>query len=399
MDKHHFKWPLLGKRAEAAVLKQLHAGISIYNRSGIIETLEERLAKYHGVKHALLTCTGTAAIHSMYVAAGLQPGDEVICPAYNFYASVTPLFFTQAVPVLVDADKTGNINTKLIEEKITPRTRAICVTHMWGQPCDMDAISAIAQKHRLMLFEDGSHAHGATFGKKRIGAFGTAAAFSLQGQKTLTGGEGGFLLTNDDNLFYRALLFGHYNKRCKTEIPQNHPLSRYAVTGMGLKLRIHPLAAALANEQMNHLDRIIQKRQSMALRMAEELQKIPCITPILPSENKTSSWYAFTMLYHPEKLSNLPISAFRKRLHKENCPEIDQPGSTCALNLHPLFQSPAELFPFYRNIKYSIGAFPVAEYLSAHIIKMPVWHRSNDLPVVKHYLKAFKTLYQKTRHV
>jgi dTDP-4-amino-4,6-dideoxygalactose transaminase len=107
--------------------------------------------------------------------------------------------------------------------------------------------------------EDGSYAHGATYKNKKVGTFGNSSAFSMQGKKTLTGGEGGFLLTNDENVFYRALLLGHYNKRCKQEIPNEHELYSLAVTGMGLKFRIHPVAAAIAEEQFQNFFNFFNK--------------------------------------------------------------------------------------------------------------------------------------------
>jgi dTDP-4-amino-4,6-dideoxygalactose transaminase len=139
-----------------------------------------------------------------------------------------------------------------IEKKITDKTKAIVVTHMWGIPCDMDAITVIAKKHNLRLLEDCSHAHGAKFNEQKVGTFGDAAVWSLQGQKTVTGGEGGILLTDDGEIHTRALLLGQYNKRCKQEIPRDHPLYQYALTGFGLKLRAHPLAIAMADQQFDH---------------------------------------------------------------------------------------------------------------------------------------------------
>ena len=190
IDRRHYVWPPITERTREAVLRQLEESISIYDRSGIIEKLEDKFAQYHGKKHALLTNSGTSALHSMYVGADLRGGDEVICPAYTFYATVTPLFFTGAIPVLADSKSDGNIDPQDIERKITEKTRAIVVTHMWGLPCDMDAIIKIAQQHNLLLFEDASHAYGATFRSRRTGTFGDVSAFSLQAQKTLIGGNG-----------------------------------------------------------------------------------------------------------------------------------------------------------------------------------------------------------------
>jgi len=396
----HYIWPPITERTRKAVLKQLEESISIYDKSGIIKELEDRFARYHGKKYALLTNSGTSALYSMYVGADLKEGDEVICPAYTFFATVTPLFFTGAVPVLADCRDDGNIDPQDIERKITDNTKAIVVTHMWGIPCDMDPIVEIAKKHDLMLFEDASHAHGATYKGKKVGTFGDASAFSLQAQKTLTGGEGGILLTDNDEIFYRALLLGHYNKRCKKEIPTNYPLYQYAVTGMGLKLRIHPIAAAIANEQFDNLESVLEGRRKFARKMIKELKDLPGIkVPEVP-EDIEPSWYAFVLQYKPEELGGLPIEKFYEALYAEGCIEIDRPGSTCPLNYHPLFQNPELLFSRYKGkISYKKGDFPNAERFHEHSLKLPVWHDPKDKEIVDSYIKAFKKVIENYHEV
>ena len=391
IDRQHYVWPPITERTREAVLRQLEESISIYDRSGIIERLEDKFSKYYGKKHALLTNSGTSALHSMYVGADLKEGDEVICPAYTFYASVTPLFFTGAIPVLADSRDNGNIDPEDIERKITGNTKGIAITHMWGIPCDMDAITEIARQYNLMLFEDASHAHGAVYRGRKVGTFGDASAFSLQAQKTLTGGEGGVLLTDNDEIFYRALLLGHYNKRCKNEIPDDNKLHQYAITGMGLKLRIHPMAAAIADEQFDNLETILENRRKTANGMMEVLRDLPGIEiPNVPNDIE-SSWYAFIMQYKPEELGGLSIERFYEALKAEGCMELDRPGSTCPLNNHPLFQNPVLLFPRYEGkVSYKRGDFPKAERFHEHSLKLPVWHELKDRDIVESYINAFK---------
>ncbi len=391
IERPHYVWPPITERTREAVLRQLEESISIYDRSGIIERLENRCAEYHGKKHALLTSSGTAGLHSMFVGADVKEGDEVICPAYTFYATVTPLFFTGAVPVLADCTEEGNIDPKDIEKKITGRTKAIVVTHMWGIPGDMEAIKKIAKEYHLLLFEDGSHAHGALYKGEKVGTCGDAAVLSLQGQKTITGGEGGILVTDNDELFYRALLFGHYNKRCKREIPVDHPLHLFAVTGMGLKLRIHPLAAAIADEQFDNLESVLEGRRKTAGRMRNALQGVAGISVPKVGEGKSPSWYGFVMQYNAEELGGLSIERFFEAVVAEGCKELDRPGSTCPLNLHPLFQTPEAVFPQYKGrVRYKKGDFPRAEEFHARSLKLPVWHDPNDNEIVEGYIEALK---------
>ncbi|MEK6948928.1 MAG: DegT/DnrJ/EryC1/StrS family aminotransferase [Nanoarchaeota archaeon] len=391
-NSKHYQWPIITDATRAAVLAQLDESISIYDRSGIIESLENKLAEYHNKKFALLTNSGTSALHSMYVGANLDPESEVICPAYTFYATVTPLFFTGAIPVLADCGADGNIDPKEIERKITSRTKAVVITHMWGLPCDMKPILDMADKHKLMLFEDGSHAHGATYNSRKVGSFGHASAFSLQAQKTLMGGEGGFLVTDNEELFYKGLLLGHYNKRCRKEIPSTHPLYQFAVTGMGLKLRIHPLAAAIANEQFNTLEEVLAGRREIAKVIADGLEGLPgIILPHRDNDERSSSWYAFVVQYNKEQLKGLSIEKVYNALIAEGCTELDRPNSTAPLNYHPLFQNPEHLFRDYKNkVGYQPGDFPNAEMFYNRALKLPVWHNPNDLALVHEYLKAFR---------
>ncbi|MEM4240188.1 MAG: DegT/DnrJ/EryC1/StrS family aminotransferase [Candidatus Woesearchaeota archaeon] len=387
----HYTWPQITDKTRNAVLSQIDESISIYDRSGIIKVLEDRLANYHGKKHALLTNSGTSALHSMYVGANLKEDDEVICPAYTFYATVTPLFFTGAVPILADCNEDGNISPAEIERRITPLTKAVVVTHMWGVPCDMDAITTLAKKHNLMVFEDASHAHGAIYKGRKAGTFGDASSFSMQAQKTLAAGEGGFLLTDNDDIFNRALMLGHYNKRCKKEIPADNPLYAFGATGMGLKLRIHPVAAAIANEQFDSLEQVLSGRRQIARIMSEELSSLPGIRVPEPSVDKSNSWYAFVMQYDGEQLGGLPIDKFHKALVAEGCLELDRPGSTAPLNTHPLFQKPWELFPGYSGkFSYMPGDFPCAEKFCKQALKLPVWHKPEDEPLVRQYINAFR---------
>lgn len=387
----HFPWPIITKSVEKAVVTQLYKTVSIYNRSDIFERFENAFAAWYGVKHALLMSSGTAALHSMFVGAGIVSGDEVICPAYTFYATVTPLFQIGAIPVLSDCTPSGNLDPKKLERLLTKKTRAVVVTHMWGVPADMDAIVAFCKKHKLLLFEDCSHAHGATYHGKPVGTFGDAAAFSLQGQKIITGGEGGMLITNSDEVYYRAMLFGHYNKRCFQEIPKDHPLHQYAMTGMGLKLRAHPLAVAIAEEQFSHLPEFLKQKRQFARYMQKQLAGVSGIRlPVIP-HHADPSWYAFVIQYVPQEVGDMPVKTFLTALQAEGCFEADMPGSTCPLNFLPLFQHPEAIYPSYKNkVRYHVGDFPQAEHFFASAIKFPVWTNKKDMAIVKQYVLAIK---------
>ncbi|MFJ1793374.1 DegT/DnrJ/EryC1/StrS family aminotransferase [Kitasatospora griseola] len=387
----HFEWPPIDDTTRAKVAAQLDTAISIPGRSGIVADLENGLQDYFGVRHAITTSSGTSALHAAYWAAGVRPGDEVIVPAWTFHATASPLFSLRAVPVLCETGPDGNIDPNRIEELVTPRTRAIMVTHLWGRPADMAEVVKVASTHDLVVLEDGSHAHGASIAGQKTGTFGLASAFSLNGPKPLSGGEGGFVLTDDDDeTYYRTIAFAHYNKRAKTEIPEGHPLARYAVTGAGLKLRIHPLAAALAHDQLHRLDGYLAGRAEIARYLARHLSGIPGLEITPMPEGVIPSWYGLTATYKPDELGGLPIEKFHQALIAEGATEFDRPGSTCPMNLLPLYQHPNLLFPGHPHSHrpYQAGDFPVAEHAHAHTIKLPVWHREQDLELAEQYIAA-----------
>lgn len=384
----HFTWPPVEAADIEAITRQLTTAVSIPDRSGVVADLEESLASWIGSRHVVTTCTGTAALHSMYAAAGIGPGDEVIVPALTFHATATPLFHLGARPVLADVNEHGHLDLSDAARRVTTRTKAVVAVHLWGVPEDMEAIAAFAAKHQVMLLEDGSHAHGATWSGHPVGSFGHAAAFSMNGPKPLAAGEGGFVATDDPEMYYRVLLHGQYNKRCRREIPADHPLARFAVTGMGLKLRIHPLAASLAHTQLRRLDGYLAGRRRVARRLCVKLAVVPGIrVPLVPDQARPS-WYALPLRYEADALGGLPIERFLEALHAEGATAADLPGSTRPLGDHPLFQRPGALLPGYPEDEGVAEGFPVAEHVHGSTLKLPVWHLEEDLPLVDAYASA-----------
>lgn len=388
----HYIWPVITPAVESAILAQLHTDVTIYGRYGIFERFENRWSEYHGRRYSLLTNSGTNGLLSMFVGADLHEGDEVICPAYTFYASAAPLFFTGAMPILCDSDSSGNIDPDKVEALITKRTKAVVITHMWGIPCQMDRLSAICQKHGLLLLEDASHAHGARYKGRLAGAWGDASVWSLGGQKIITGGEGGILSTDNETIHARAVMLGHYNKRCYKEVPELSPLHRFALTGMGLKLRASTMNVAMIEEQFGHLDVWLEQKRKFAAMITSRIAELPGLTsPVIP-EGAEPSWYSYVFQYHAEQLGGLSIERFHQALLAEGCRETNLPTSTCPLNWLPLFQDPGGLFPGYRKQTslpaYREGQFPVAERFARQAITLPVWAHAEHEAVLTEYLDA-----------
>lgn len=215
-------------------------------------TLEKAFAEYSGARYALATSSGTSSLIASAVALGLKPGDEVIVPAYTFVASYSSLIFLGLIPVLTEIDSSLCIDPSDIEHRITERTKAIMPVHMLGNPCDMDRIKRIADKHDLSVLEDCCQAAGASYKGRKIGTIGDIGAFSLNIFKTINSGDGGLVITDDQNLY--EIAFGMHD--------QGHKPNRTGVEVgnrvlLGLNFRLSELSAAVALAQLGKLERIV----------------------------------------------------------------------------------------------------------------------------------------------
>ena len=269
--------------------------LSIPDESGIIKRLEQNFANLHGMKYALAVSSGTMALYSAFFAIGLSEGDEVVCTSYSYHATAAPLLHLGVKIKFCDVEKdTGNIDANLIENLISPKTKAIISNDQWGHPCDKDKIIDICKKYDLKYVEDCSHAHFARYNGKYTGTFGDVSCFSLQGKKLISGGEGGILLTNNQNIYERAVLLGHNLKRPAQSVKNSYykPLER---TGFGLKLRMHPLAALIANYQLEkYCFEWIKNREKTLLYFQDKLDGT-FLLPMKIHDYVTSmgAWYGF----------------------------------------------------------------------------------------------------------
>ena len=371
----HFDWPPIDAEIEQAVIRQLHESISIYDGGGIFGRFEKQFAEYHGLAHTLLCSSGTMALYSIYSALDLGPGDDVLVPDYTFFATASPLFSLGARPVFVGCDASGGMDPEQLESRLTPATKAVVVTHMWGYPAEMDPIVAFCHKHGLPLIEDCSHAHGARYKGQKVGSFGYAAAWSLQGQKLVTGGEGGIVGTNDRDLFERCLLVGHYNKRCKSEIRPDSPWMPYAHSGFGLKLRAHPVAVAIAEIFLRRLDEYTAHRDKHARKLVELVQQFDphLTTPTLADRNP--AWYAFPVLLP----SAVACQEFHGQLLAMGLDEADRPGSTGRVSELPLFSEAAALRPRLHARNADVGQQAKSADFSSRLLKLPLaWDQQHD---------------------
>jgi 8-amino-3,8-dideoxy-alpha-D-manno-octulosonate transaminase len=216
-----------------------------------VATLENEFAKYCNVRFALATSSGTSSLLTSALALGLNPGDEIIVPAYTFVASYSSMIFAGIVPVLAEIDESLTLDPDDIEHRITPRTKAIMPVHMLGNPSNMDRIMEIAAKHDLLVLEDSCQAAGASYKGKKTGTIGNIGAFSLNIFKTINSGDGGLVVTDDRGLYETAFAIhdqGHNPSRLGVEVGKRNIL--------GLNFRMNELSAAVALAQLAKIDRI-----------------------------------------------------------------------------------------------------------------------------------------------
>lgn len=226
----------------------------ISSKGKYISLFEQSFSNYIDIKHSTTVSNGTVAIHLALITLGIGPGDEVIVPTLTYIASVNAIMYTGATPVFVDSvESTWQIDPEDVERKITPNTKAIMAVHLYGHPCDMDALQAIAKKYGLFLIEDCAEAIGTKYKGKHVGTFGDISTFSFFGNKTITTGEGGMVVTNDETLYDRAVHF------------KGQGLAKYREYWhdvVGYNYRMTNICAAIGLAQLEQVgDFLAQKRQ------------------------------------------------------------------------------------------------------------------------------------------
>lgn len=324
--------PLVTEKGMSAVVDLMAKGEISFSSS--VSAFEKRFAEYVGAKYAIATNNGTASLDCALFAAQVRPGEEVIVPSYTFWATVVPIIAEHAVPVFCDVDpETFCIDPADIERKITPKTKAIMLVHVWGNPANMDAIMKVARKHHLKVIEDCSHAHGAKYRGTNVGLIGDVGCYSMQASKLLCGGEAGILVTNDRECYERALSLGQYDRISK--LPEDSTYRQYALTGMGHKYRPHPLAIAIANANFDELDERNAIRNANAEKFAASIADIPFLRAQKINEGGEREYAYQYYFYDKEKFGGIGTITLLKALSSE--------GVTCGycgygrLHKAPLF--------------------------------------------------------------
>lgn len=353
-----------GPEETAAVLNVLES--RWLTMGGVTQAFESEFSTYVGAKNALAVTNCTAALHMACMAIGLGSGDEVILPALTFVATANAVRYTGATPVFADVigENNLNISPESIEQRITPRTRAIIVVHYGGYPCDMPHIMDIAKKHKLYVIEDDAHAIGSELNGTKLGNWGDVNCFSFFSNKNMTTGEGGMITTNDDDFAEKLRLFRSHGMTSMTwDRHKGHAWS-YDVVELGYNYRIDEIRAALGRVQLGKLDANNARRRSLTQQYRDVLQELtPEITVPFENHPGISSAHIMPIL--------LPAGTDRTRFMES----MKVQGIQTSIHYPPIHH-----FTAYQKITDSI--LPVTEDVVEREVTLPLYPALSEADIV-----------------
>ncbi len=306
-------WPLLGEEDEQAVLQVIRDGNLSFH--SVVRELEADYRSLTGRRFALAHNNGTAGLLAAFFALDLEPGDEVLVPSATWWASVLPMLWVGLVPVFCESEEERlGIDPADMERKITERTRAVVVVHLWGMPSKMTEIFALAQRHDLKIIEDASHTHGASWRGRPCGSLGDISVFSLQNDKLAPAGEGGIFLTDDENYHERAVCLGDIARIMELESPQQ----RFAATSFGIKTRMAPLSAAVGRVQFRNLAQHNRMRNRNLEYLSDGLEALGCFNTYRAPSHIERTYFEY-IIHYDEGKGRLPVETLVTALQAEGC--------------------------------------------------------------------------------
>ncbi|VVB96521.1 (5-formylfuran-3-yl)methyl phosphate transaminase [uncultured archaeon] len=334
--------PFIGEEEIDAVTAVLRSGTIAEGQK--VKDFEAAFAGYCGTSDAIAVNSGTAALHVALLAHNIGNGDEVITSPFTFVASANSILFTGAKPVFADIEEdTFNIDPECINEKITPKTKAIIPVHLYGQSANMEKIMEIAEDNHLVVIEDACQAHGATFDGKKVGSFGTGT-FSFYPTKNMTTGEGGIITTDDKSIAERARMIRSHGSK-----------QRYFHEMLGFNLRMTDIAAALGHVQLARLDGFNNARIRNAKYLAEKLSKIKGIKNPYADSRCRHVFHQYTVRLN----GNIPRDEIAALLNKKG------------IGTGIYYPLPIHKQPYYSSLGYK-DSLPVSEKASLEVLSLPV---------------------------
>ncbi len=324
---------------------------------------EKVMADYVGTGHAVAVNSGTSALHLAMLACGIGPGDEVITTPFSFIASANCALFVDAKPVFVDIDEaTLNITADSIESAVTERTKAILPVHVFGRPCEMRSIQGVAEKHNLDVIEDSCEALGARIEGKHAGTWGRCGTFAFYPNKQITTGEGGILVTDDEEVAQLARSLRNQGRSTMSRWLQHERL--------GYNYRLSDIACALGIAQLSRIEEILDRRTGVAECYLEHLADIPDVIPPSPPRNGLEiSWFVFVV-----RLSDR-LAGKRDEVMKRMLEDGIATGA---------YFSPLHLQPVYADrFGYTEGDFPATEKVSSSTMALPFFTRMTEEQIAR----------------
>jgi len=325
-----------------------------------VPEFEKAVADFVGAKFAVAVCNGTAALHAAMFAIGIGPGDELILPPMTFAATANCVVYQGGTPVFSDIEPdTLLIDPTLIEDKITPKTKAIIAVDYAGQPCDYDHLRKICGKHGLVLIADACHALGATKKDKPVGSLADMTVFSFHPVKHITTGEGGMIVTDRGDYCQRIIRFRNHGISTDFRQREARQSCYYEMTDLGYNYRLTDIQCALGKSQLKKLPNFLERRNKIAHRYTDAFLKIREIKPLLSMDNVYHAWHLYVV-----RLDFKQFGTTREKVFKE----LRTAG--IGVNVHYI---PVHLHQFYReNFATKPGMCPVAEAAYEQIMSLPI---------------------------
>jgi len=352
--------PSIGEDEIKAVEAVLRSGMLVSGPR--VRVFEEGVAKYIGAKHAVATSSGTTALQAAVAALGIKPGDEVITTPFTFIATSNAILSAGARPVFADINpETFNMDPESMEARITHRTKAIIPVHLYGGPCDMDRLTKICERYKLLMLEDCAQSIGTEWKGRRVGGFGSASAFSFYATKNLSTGEGGMVLTNSDEVREKAFLFANQGQK-----------ERYEHVAVGFNYRMTDIAAAIGLVQLRKLDGMNRRRIEIARVYDEELKGVEVIDLPQVPKGCRHVFHQYTLRVKKGKRDALAAHLERN-----------------GVGARIYYPKVSYLQPAYARMGFKAGACPEAERAAGEVLSIPVYPSLTDEEIM-HVVRAIK---------
>ena len=371
--------PLVGPEEEAAVLEVLRSGWLVQGPK--VEEFEHIVASYVGAQYAVATSSCTTALHLALILHEIGPGDEVIVPSFTFIATANAVRHAGAIPVFVDIDShTFNISPDCIEAAITPRTRAIMPVHQIGLAADIDRINTIARRHDLVVIEDAAPAIGATYKDRKVGGLGNTTCFSFHPRKAITSGEGGMILTDEENLVERARLLRAHGMSL-SDLTRHHAknvvIEEYH--DIGYNYRMSDLHAAVGIEQMKKLNFILTRRKAIAEQYDAALSDVPGVQLPFSSQETPHTYQSYMIRLLPQAV----------KTREQVMQELLEVGIATRRGVMAIHLEPA--YAAYRPLHQRL---PVTENAAQTTLLLPMYASMNETEqayVIRHLREVLRS--------